>query len=51
MVRSYRMKPGDAHAYEASAIHAPLRDAAVRLIRIEGQDTTRITRTLLEAVS
>jgi hypothetical protein len=50
-VRSYTMRPGDAHAYDPGAIHAPLRDGPVRLIRIEGQNTENLARTPLEAVS
>jgi predicted metal-dependent enzyme (double-stranded beta helix superfamily) len=50
-VRSYRLKPGDAYLYEAGEIHAPLRDAPTRLIRIEGQNTDKVQRTPLEAVS
>ena len=47
--RSYRLTPGDAHAYEVGDIHAPLRDGPTRLLRIEGKDTTKVTRTPLVA--
>ena len=50
LARSYKLAPGDAHAYDPGAIHAPMRDGATRLIRIEGQNTENITRTPLEAV-
>jgi hypothetical protein len=50
-VKSYVMRPGDAHAYGVGEIHAPLRDGPVKLIRIEGQDTAKLGRTPLEAVS
>jgi hypothetical protein len=50
MVRTYRLKPGDAHVYEAGDIHAPYRDAPTRLIRIEGENTDKIERTPIEAV-
>lgn len=50
MVRSYRLKPGDAHIYEVGDIHAPYRDAPTRLIRIEGENTDNIERTPIEAV-
>ncbi len=48
MVKSYRLKPGDAHLYETGAIHAPMRDGPTRLIRIEGQNTEKVHRTPLE---
>jgi hypothetical protein len=47
--RSYRLTPGDAHLYDVGAVHAPLRDGPTRLIRIEGRNTERLTRTPLEA--
>ena len=47
--RSYVMKPGDAHLYEPGDVHAPLRYAATRLLRIEGTNTEKITRTPLVA--
>jgi len=43
--RTYTLKPGDAHLYEPGDIHAPLRDAPTRLIRVEGVNTDNITRT------
>jgi len=43
--RTYTLKPGDAHLYEPGDIHAPLRDAPTRLIRVEGVNTENITRT------
>ena len=49
-VRSYRMKPGDAHIYEVGDVHAPYRDGPTKLIRIEGQNTEKITRTPIEPV-
>jgi predicted metal-dependent enzyme (double-stranded beta helix superfamily) len=51
MMHSYRLKPGDAHLYEPGDVHAPLRDAPTRLIRIEGQNTDKVKRTPLEPVS
>ncbi len=48
-VKSYWMKPGDAHVYEAGAVHAPYRDGPTRLIRIEGVNCDNIQRTPLEA--
>ncbi len=50
MIKSYWLRPGDAHLYDVGAIHAPIRDGATRLIRIEGQNTEKIERTPLEIV-
>lgn len=47
--RSYSLKPGDAHAYPAGAVHAPLRNGPTRLIRVEGQNCDHITRTPIKA--
>ena len=49
LTRSYTLTPGDAHLYEVGAVHAPLRDGPTRLIRIEGRNTEKVTRTPLEA--
>ena len=49
-VRSYRLRPGDAHLYEVGDIHAPLRSGPTKLIRIEGRNTDRVKRTPMEAV-
>ena len=49
-VRTYHLKPGDAHVYEAGDIHAPYRAAPTKLIRIEGQNTDNVERTPIEAV-
>ncbi len=43
-VRSYRMKPGDAHVYNEGDIHAPFRSGPTSLIRIEGTDMTQVNR-------
>lgn len=48
--RAYTMKPGDAHVYETGDVHAPLRYAPTRLLRIEGANTDKITRTPLVAI-
>src|SRR5262250_3793434 len=37
-VRTYRMLPGDARLYDVGAVHSPRREAAVKLIRIEGKN-------------
>ena len=46
--RSYKLAPGDAHVYDVGAIHAPMREGDTRLIRIEGENTEKVTRTPLE---
>ncbi len=46
--RTYKLTPGDAHAYDVGAIHAPLRNGPTRLLRIEGRNTEKVTRTPLE---
>lgn len=47
--RSYALKPGDAHAYPAGAIHAPYRNGPTRLIRIEGENTDNLQRSPIKA--
>ena len=42
-------KQGKPHIYDVGAIHAPMRDGATRLSRIEGNNTEHGTRTPLEA--
>jgi len=39
-----------AHIYPTGAVHAPLRRGPTRLLRIEGRNTDKITRTPIEAV-
>jgi len=48
-VKSYILKPGDAHLYEPGDVHAPLREGSTKLIRIEGSNTEKIERTPLQA--
>lgn len=50
MTRSYHLKPGDAHLYPVGAIHAPMREGPTRLIRIEGENAEKLTRTRIEPV-
>ena len=47
--KTYHMKPGDAYLYPEGAVHAPMRERSTRLIRIEGQNTEKTTRTNIEA--
>ena len=46
----YRLTPGDVHIYPTGAVHAPLRKGPTKLLRVEGQNTDRITRTPMAAV-
>ncbi|MEE8434202.1 MAG: hypothetical protein V3S64_05385 [bacterium] len=47
--RTYKLTPGDAHSYGVGDIHAPLRGGPTRLLRIEGRNTEKVTRTPLVA--
>ena len=49
-VRSYTLRPGEAHLYNPGDVHAPLRDGPTRPIRVEGQNTERVKRTPLDPV-
>ena len=48
-VKTYVMKPGDAHLYDVGAVHSPKRDAPVKLIRIEGKNLDRVKRSNIKA--
>jgi hypothetical protein len=43
-VRDYALKPGDAYVYNEGDLHSPRREAATRLIRIEGRNVEKIRR-------
>ena len=47
---TYTLKPGDVRVYEPGDVHAPYRAGPTRLIRVEGQDTTKIKRTPIVAL-
>ena len=49
--RSYVLKPGDAHLYNVGDLHAPRREGATKLIRIEGVNLDTIKRVYHEEVS
>ena len=49
-VRSYSLKPGDAHVYNEGDLHSPRRDGPTRLIRIEGTNMDRVKRLAYQAV-
>ena len=43
-VRTYELKPGMAHFYDVGAVHSPRREAATKLLRIEGKNLDTIKR-------
>jgi hypothetical protein len=49
-VRSYVMRPGDAHLYDVGDVHSPRREAPVKLVRIEGQNLDHVQRSNIKAV-
>ena len=49
-VRSYMLKPGMAHLYNEGDLHSPRREAATKLIRIEGKNMDKVKRFPYEAV-
>lgn len=48
-VRTYEMKPGDAHLYDVGAVHSPRRAAACKLVRIEGKNLDHVKRSNIKA--
>jgi predicted metal-dependent enzyme (double-stranded beta helix superfamily) len=44
LVRSYTLKPGEAHLYNEGDLHSPRRDGSTRLIRIEGRNLDTVRR-------
>ena len=48
-VKTYAMKPGDAHLYDVGDVHSPKREAPVKLIRIEGQNLDHVKRSNIKA--
>ena len=47
-VRTYELTPGTAHVYNEGVLHSPRRAGDTRLIRIEGQDLTKVRRDKFE---
>lgn len=43
-VRTYKLEPGMAKFYDVGAVHSPKRDAATKLIRIEGKNLDTVKR-------
>ena len=48
-VKTYLMKPGDAHLYDVGDVHSPKRGAPVKLIRIEGRNLDHVRRSNIKA--
>ena len=48
-VKTYLMKPGDAHLYDVGDVHSPKRETPVKLIRIEGQNLDNVQRSNIKA--
>jgi hypothetical protein len=48
-VKTYSMKPGDAHLYDVGVVHSPRREAPVKLVRIEGKNLDRVKRSNIKA--
>jgi|TARA_A100001037_G_scaffold297729_1_gene320177 predicted metal-dependent enzyme (double-stranded beta helix superfamily) len=49
--RNYRLMPGDAHLYNVGDLHAPRREGATKLIRIEGVNLDTIKRVYHKEIS
>lgn len=48
--RTYKLLPGDAHVYNEGDLHVPVRTGPTSLVRIEGQDMSKIKRRRYETV-
>jgi len=48
--RTYRLRPGDAHVYNEGDLHVPVRTGPTSLVRIEGQDLSKIKRRRYETI-
>lgn len=49
-VRTYSLKPGQAHIYNQGDLHSPRRTGPTRLIRIEGKNMDKVRRLAYERV-
>jgi hypothetical protein len=50
-VRDYALTPGVAHVYNEGVLHSPARAGDTKLIRIEGQDLTKVKRDKFEVAA
>lgn len=48
--RTYKLSPGDAHVYNEGDLHVPIRTGPTSLVRIEGQDMSKIKRRRYEVI-
>ena len=48
-VKTYVMKPGDAHVYDVGAVHSPKRAGPTKLVRIEGKNLDHVKRSNIKA--
>jgi len=48
-VRTYTMRPGDAHLYDVGFVHSPNRTGTTKLVRIEGCNLDKIKRSNIKA--
>jgi hypothetical protein len=48
-VRTYKLEPGMAKFYDVGAVHSPKRDAATKLIRVEGKNLDTVKRSNIKA--
>jgi mannose-6-phosphate isomerase-like protein (cupin superfamily) len=48
-VKTYDMRPGDAHLYDVGDVHSPRRAGPVKLVRIEGKNLDRVKRSNIKA--
>ncbi len=44
-VKTYTLRPGDAHLYRTGDIHSPARSGPTKLLRVEGKNTEKVQRT------
>ncbi len=50
MAGTYLLKPGMAHLYNEGDLHSPRREAATKLVRIEGKNTEKVRRFEYQAI-
>ena len=49
-IRSYMLRPGDAHVYDEGDLHMPKRTGPTSLLRIEGVDMSQVKRLRYRAI-
>jgi len=49
-VRTYKLKPSMAHLYNEGDLHSPKREAATKLLRIEGKNMGKVHRLAYQAL-